>query len=284
MRRSVRPPGRGTVEGVPDAVLDLVLGSRCAVCGQPGRALCRSCRRLLPTRAATCWPTPSPPGLARPVAAGEYSGAVKLLVNAHKEEHRFALAAPLGELLALAVLEHTGTPSAERPGRHAGRGSVLLVPVPSRGAVVRHRGHDPLLRITQRATSRLRGLGVAASAARLLRATRTVEDQTGLGAADRARNLADSMRCPPARARRLADGGERGPALVVVVDDVLTTGATVLEAQRALEQAGVAVSGIAVVAATRRVSIRPPDRRAEPPPSVEPVNPALHLPFSGDGH
>ena len=73
-----------------------------------------------------------------------------------------------------------------------------------------------------------------------------VRDQSLLGAAERAANLAGSMRCR--RGVRLPRG------VVVLVDDVLTTGSTAREAQRALEQAGVSVSGIAVVAATRRRS------------------------------
>jgi predicted amidophosphoribosyltransferase len=223
---------------VLDAVLDLLLGSRCAVCDAPGRTLCRPCAVDLPRDPVESWPTPTPAGLARPLAVGEYSGALKLLVNAHKEEHRFALARPLGELLATSVLGHLDR------GRDGA--AVVLVPVPSRRSVVRGRGHDPLTRTAQRAASSLRAGGVAASVARVLRPVRATEDQAGLGAQARARNLAGSMACgtlslPP-------------EARVVVVDDVITTGATVREAQRALEDAGVGVHGVAVVAATRRTS------------------------------
>src|SRR3954447_2657918 len=70
---------------VVDAGYDLVLGSVCCVCRAPGRPLCRSCDRALPDRPRTVWPTPVPPGLVRPVAVGEYAGALRDLVLAHKE-------------------------------------------------------------------------------------------------------------------------------------------------------------------------------------------------------
>jgi predicted amidophosphoribosyltransferase len=249
---------------VPDALLDLFLGSTCAVCGLAGRALCEGCSRALPQRAATCWPSPTPPGLAHPVATGEYDGPLKLLVNAHKEQHRFALAGPLGDLLATSVLVHTGPPPAGGASSTGPTGpEVLLVPVPSRAAVVRRRGHDPLLRVARRAAARLRGLGIQTAVAGLLRSVRAAEDQAGLGAAARATNLAGSMTCPASRARRSDPRHRSPPPLVVVVDDVITTGATVREAQRALEAAGVEVAGIAAVAATRRTTARP-----APPPGT----------------
>lgn len=239
--------------GVPEAVdllLDLVLGSACAACTRPGRVLCLACEGELPRVAVACRPVPCPVGLAPSYAVGEYDGALKLLVNAHKEQHRFALARPLGDLLAESVRAHA--PSAG--------GTVAVVPVPSRAAVVRRRGHDPLLRVARRAAARLRMTGVPAVVVQALRGVRVVQDQAGLGAADRARNLAGTLAC--------ARAGAFDAASVVVVDDVITTGATVREAQRALEQAGVTVTGIAVVAATRRRT---------PPPLVQSTTPQSPL-------
>ncbi len=84
--------------------------------------------------------------------------------------------------------------------------------------------------------------GCRRTSGRLLRSRRPVQDQAGLGEVERAANLAGSMRCL----------GSAGPGPVVIVDDVLTTGSTVREAQRALEEAGVVPVGVATVAATRR--------------------------------
>lgn len=226
-----------------DAWLDLILGSSCGVCGLPGRILCEFCARSLPRSAEVAWPTPCPAGLAFPAAAGEYSGGLKALVNAHKEDQQFALARPLGALLALAVRVVLDHDDPETVGRY------VLVPVPSRGAVVRARGHDPMLRATRSAACLLRAWGRPVVVARLLRSGGGVHDQVGLRADDRAANLAGSMRCS-ARAFRLE--GTPGPLRAVVTDDVLTTGSTAREAQRALEEAGIRVIGVATMAATRR--------------------------------
>jgi predicted amidophosphoribosyltransferase len=93
-----------------------------------------------------------------------------------------------------------------------------------------------------------------ARTARLLRCRASSVDQAGLDAAERAANLVGTLWCPSAGLRRWA--GIR--ARVVICDDVLTTGSTAREAQRALESAGVRVSAIATVTATRRT--RPPGR------------------------
>lgn len=236
-----------------DGLLDLALGSSCVVCGQPGRPLCARCRAALPATAALRAPTPTPPGLAPPYAAGDYDGALRSLVIAHKERRVLSLARPLGDVLAgsvAAALEDAGVAA----------GPVVLVPVPSRPAAVRQRGHDPTSAMTARAARALAGRAPAGRApaagapavtvARLLRLRPGVMDQAGLDTRGRAANLAGSMRAPGDVVRRLA---ARVPhAHVIICDDVITTGATLREAQRALEVAGVPVLATASVAATRR--------------------------------
>jgi predicted amidophosphoribosyltransferase len=162
-----------------------------------------------------------------------------------KERRLLGLAVPLSQLLAAAV-------SCELP-----RGSpVVLVPVPSRPRTVRVRGHDPTRTITVRAARQLKSGGFDVGVCRLLRLRAGVVDQAGLGATERAANLSGSMR---AREREVLRLGLRQRAVrVVVCDDVLTSGSTAREAQRALEATGLEVVRVAVVAATpRRLAARP---------------------------
>lgn len=227
-----------------DVCLDLLLGSCCVACDRPGRSLCPACRDRLPPAPRVARPTPCPVGLAPAMAGGDYADVLERLVLAHKEERVLSLARPLGDVLAGVVaglVREVG----------CGSGPLALVPVPSRPAVVRRRGHDPVLRMSRRAAALLRRSGTAVSVARLLEPARTVADQAGLGAEQRVANVSGALRVR----RRFPPGSAAGPAAGaahVVVDDVLTTGATAREAQRALEEAGRTVLGVAVVAATRR--------------------------------
>jgi predicted amidophosphoribosyltransferase len=227
---------------VLDAWLDLVHGAVCACCGTPGRVLCRPCRATLPEHGLPARPTPCPPGLVRAFVAGPYDDPLRALVLAHKEHRAFALAGPLGDILAGVLAPLCPTDA-----------RTLLVPVPSRGAVVRARGHDPMLRVTRRAAAGLRRRGLDVTVARLLRQRTGVADQAGLDAAARRVNLADSMATGRAAVAALARS--RRPVVAVVCDDVLTTGATAREAQRALQESGVRVRAVACLAATARRSI-----------------------------
>ncbi|WP_235737943.1 ComF family protein [Nocardioides alcanivorans] len=126
---------------------------------------------------------------------------------------------------------------------------MALVPAPSQRGATRARGHDPTLRLTRAAGRRL-GVAVAP-----LLAVARVADQGELDRRGRLSNLTRSMWVRPGPGRRMRralrrpDGAAAG--WLVVCDDVLTTGATAREAQRALTDAGWGVLGIATVAATR---------------------------------
>ena len=226
------------------AAADLLLGGRCVGCGEPGRPLCTRCRGDLPVEAWPAWPDPVPPGLVAPWACAAYDGVPRDLVLGLKERQLFGLVVPLALMLAASARSA------------AAAGPVVLVPVPSRPTTVRARGHDPTWSMTARAARLLAGSGLDVIAHRLLEQRPGVVDQAGLGAADRAANLAGSMACPSTRLRRL--GVRRGRVRAVVCDDVLTTGSTAREAQRALESVGLEVAGIAVVAATQRRTRRTP--------------------------
>lgn len=219
-----------------DALVDLVLGGRCAGCDRPGMTLCPDCGHALavstPYRA---WPDPVPVWLRPTTAAAEYGGVVRSLILAHKEHARYALARPLGESLAVAVQGTLG----------AGR-AAWLCPVPSAPATVRQRGHDPLHRLTVAAARHLRRLGYDVRPADALTVVRRPHDQAGLSAERRAANLAGAFAARSRWAERLTNQP------VIVVDDVLTTGSTLAEACRALSSRGIPVLGCAVLAATRR--------------------------------
>lgn len=225
---------------VRDALLDLATGASCLVCARPGRALCPACDAGLGAQSWSTRPQPCPPGLLPVFTAGGYQGALRALLLAHKERGLHGLSRPLGRLLAHVLL---GALEAD-----PGRGSpVVLVPVPSHPSVVRARGHDPVLSLARRATHEVRRRGRPATVRRPLRVVGRPRDQAGLGAAQRRANLEERFRC------RAAAGHEPPEdACVVVVDDVVTTGATLREAQRALEAGGWTPRVAVTLAATRR--------------------------------
>lgn len=225
---------------VLDAALDLLLGSRCAGCDRPGRALCAACIAGLPIESITVRPTPAPEGLIEVHAAGAYEHLLRNLIVAHKDRNRLALARPLGLVLA-AVIGATLVHRSER---------VVLVPVPSTPRAIRQRGQDPMLRIARRAAAELRRAGVCSARVWTpLSMARRPIDQAGLARADRFANLDRAL---TARVGAAEDGVGRNLDAVVLVDDVITTGATLREAQRALEQVGIAVDSAACIAATQR--------------------------------
>ncbi|MEE1928063.1 ComF family protein [Streptomyces sp. TRM 70351] len=236
---------------------DLVLAAECAGCGAPRAALCGRCRGLLTgdaRRGASAGAVPVAPAAAVPgglpvYAAGAYADEVRAVLLAHKERGALRLTDPLGAALAGAVRAVLGGVTGWGAGPDGGRGAAgpggvpLLVPVPSGRSAVAARGHDPVRRMALAAAASLRRDGVPARVLGVLRQQREVADQSGLGAGQRRRNLAGALAVPAAGARLLGDGP------VVLVDDLMTTGASLAEAARAVSAAGGRLLGAAVVAA-----------------------------------
>jgi predicted amidophosphoribosyltransferase len=169
---------------------------------------------------------PEPPGLPVVHAAAAYEDAVRAVLLAHKERGALTLARPLGTALAGAVRAGSAAALAE-----AGRVPVLLVPMPSSRRAVRVRGHDPARRIALAAAGELRRSGTAARVAAVLRQRRAVADQSGLNSRQRLANLAGALEVAGGGVRLLTGGR------VVLVDDLMTTGASLTEAARAVRSA-----------------------------------------------
>lgn len=223
--------------GILARVLDLLLPLRCVGCAVRGSLLCEACLVVAP---ADRTPFPGPEGLPVCWSATLYEGAARQAILHYKERGRTALAAPLAQALAFTIA--TAVP----------RGPLVVVPVPSARRAVRARGHDPVGRLAALAVRHLAGLGRAVTLRADLRQSRRVADQAGLSAAQRAANLASSLRVAQAGGAPLS--GCSGPP-VVIVDDVVTTGATLAEAARAIREVGAAVGAAVTVAATRRKSV-----------------------------
>ncbi len=271
----VAPRGqRPRAEPAPlPALLAVLWPVGCAGCGAPDEGLCRRCARPLRERTGrvAALAGTSAPGAPPTWATAEYTGAVRSAVVAWKDRDRADVgrwlvpalaeavqaaveqAAVLAQLSAPAPAPGRAAPRAARAVR-AGREPLVLVPVPSGRAVVRRRGRDAVADLSRGTAALLRRRGVPVLAVTALRQGRRLRDQAGLDARARTGNLSGALR--PTR-KRLAPGSR-----VVLVDDVVTTGATLAEAARVLAAVGVEVVAAAAVAATPR---------REPPAATSPA-------------
>jgi ComF family protein len=223
-----------------DAVLSVVLAPACAACDalldHPTRGpVCSACwRSILPLTPPLCDrcgdPLPTWRALSRPLALcarcrrarpvvararaiGSHDGALRCIVHALKYEGRRSLARPLAMLM-------------RQRGADVLADATCVVPVPLHWSRRRERGFN-------QASDLARHLGVPVVPA--LRRARPTATQAGLPAAQRHRNVRDAFTISRAGRRLLPVR----PAVVVLIDDVSTTGATLEACARALKEAGV---------------------------------------------
>lgn len=218
----------GTIAAV---VAELLVPSACAGCGAAGRVLCDGCHGVLSRPTPRTSVLAGEPGLTV-VSGFELAGPVASVLRVLKRDARPRLADRLAPALA-AALAAVAAGEASAPGAAApGEAGLSAVPVPTRAASRRRRGFA----VVDRA---LRAAGVTPVAG--LRWTRAVADQRALGREGRAENLGGALVARGLSGRR-----------VVLVDDVLTSGATLREAARAARAGGAIVVGAATAARTTR--------------------------------
>jgi predicted amidophosphoribosyltransferase len=232
----------------------LVVPVECAGCGQPDVPVCEPCRARLAGPVQRC--EQAAPRLDRlgraplPVwTLTPYTGAVRDLVVAWKDRGRVDLTPVLAAALAVGAADVAAVLVAARAGD--GPLPLLVVPAPSSAAARRRRGVDLTARLAAAAARGCTRGGLPATPAPVLVQRRGARDQVGLGARARRSNVGGRVRWRRGAARP-APGQP-----VLLVDDVLTTGATLAACDDAVRAAGGRVVAALTVAATP-----PPGRRA----------------------
>ncbi|MEC3980677.1 ComF family protein [Amycolatopsis sp. H20-H5] len=211
--------------------LDLLVPARCAACGVTGLPCCADCDQVWGGLSEVArGPTD---GLVPVYALARYEGTARRLTLAYKERGRRDLAVPLGRAVAGALPQLPG---------HAGDG-WWLVPAPSRRRASRGRGGPHVEALAVECAKTLAARGIPAAVAPALSLSAGTKDAVGLSRRERAANLEGGLRWEPR-------GRPPPGAPVVVLDDVVTTGATAAACTRVLRENGVTVTAmLALVAA-----------------------------------
>ncbi|MGC5256299.1 ComF family protein [Gordonia sp. DT218] len=208
---------------------DLVVPLECGGCSAPDVRWCADCAATL---------SDDPVALSPRVevgvdtwALGRYRGPYRAALIAMKEQGRRDLTVPVGAAVA------RGIATLARWGEFPDTRDLTLVPAPTRRSSARRRGGDPVTAFARVAATRL---GARVGVSELLVTTARARDSAGLDARHRVRNLSGSITLRRTRA------APRGT--ILLVDDVLTTGATASESVRVLARHGWALHAVIVVA------------------------------------
>lgn len=200
-------------------MIELLLPKHCAGCGAAGNTLCDACRRRLQAPPQRIFTRVDP--LVPLWAFGTYAGVHRSVVLGMKERGRHDVPRFLGAVVR-AGLEHLAA-RGELPDPE----SIQLVPAPTRRKSARLRGGDPVTLV-----ARASGLPVCCC----VEHSSSVRDSVGLDASARRHNLAGGV---------VRTGTPTAP--VVIVDDVVTTGATISATAAVLLAANVQVVGAVAV-------------------------------------
>ena len=210
-------------------MLDLVLPLECGGCGAPSTRWCDACARQLRVRADEPHVVAPRVHPGVPVfSLGRYAGARRGAIVAVKEHGRADLIRPLGAALRGGLRQLLTWGVLVQP--------LTVVPAPTRRYAARRRGGDPVTRTALAATSG----GRDARVVQALRMTALVRDSVGLSGAARQRNVAGRVRLCGSRNGLTGD--------VLVVDDIVTTGATAAESVRVLHTSGARVVAVLALA------------------------------------
>src|SRR3954452_20103690 len=216
------------IRSMPGRILDLALPARCPGCGREGPPICDDCRPALDGRLEQ--PAGIPIGLPSDIPApllqlewcAPFSGVVRRALHSLKYGGETRLARPLGEAIA-------------RRWARVSAGGDVLVPVPVHAERRRRRGYDQAELLARAAAAEL-GLPCAA----ILERARATTAQFDLDRATRATNVRGAfvLLARPGREGGAADDRPLDGRWIILVDDVVTTGATLSACAEPLLRAG----------------------------------------------
>jgi predicted amidophosphoribosyltransferase len=219
---------------IADTLLDLFLPIQCAGCGAGGPTLCVRCAGSFDGPHDVVRPATAAGPPVRALAA--YRDPARTVVLCFKERNRGDLALPLGRMMA-AVLP---TLDDVHPSRD---GTWWLIPAPSRAGAARRRGGAHMLALARTMAAAMAARDHPVAIAPALRLGRGTRDSAGLSAAARIANLAGRV--------HVRESGVPPPGTsAVLLDDVVTTGATAAACTHALATVGVRVNLVLSLTAT----------------------------------